>query len=76
MPKPDCSELALNAAKEFVRYIEDFRSMGTGDMKRKHPDYDFNGDFGGYDNIVVRAKKLASDIDGFDGRLGHRREAA
>lgn len=77
MPKPDCSELALKAAKDFVRYIEDFRSMGTGDMKRKHADYDADGDFGGYRNIVMRAEKLVADIDGFDGRAEYRqREAA
>jgi hypothetical protein len=64
------SHFALLEAKRFVRYIEDFRTHGTGDMHRMYPDDDQNGKFEGYGNIVRRAKELAAKCE----QLGKRPE--
>jgi len=62
---------ALEAAKAFVAYIEAFRSGGTGELMRRYPDDD---PFGGYDNIVRRARQLVAACERFDSR-GDRRHA-
>lgn len=70
--REDASLQALRAAEALVTYIKFFRTHGTGECMAKYPD---DETFGGYDNIVRRAKELADAIDGFDGR-SHKRRAA
>jgi hypothetical protein len=63
MAKLGLSAQALIEAKKLVAYIDYFETHGTGDLMRRYPDDDA---FGGYDNIIRRARELADKIEAFD----------
>lgn len=67
----DASEAALKATKEFLRYIEFFRTHGTGELVAKYGEDEC---MAGYGMIVQRAFELAEHINMLDRRAHTRTE--
>lgn len=65
------SAAALKATKDFLAYIEFFRTHGTGDLVRKYGEDEC---MAGYGMIAQRAFELALHINALDGRA-HTRTA-